>query len=285
VRACGDHVVLVLGSEAEAESWEVDGERSLASIVGVRAELAAGDLRGLYLAWLLWVQAEELVGDELEPPVPAAGLGELSGSLRALADFLRLDADLVGVAAEASAPLDRDERPEAELAGWIAALPAAAKNALLLQVVWGHGAQVRVELMRRFRGLGKAAGDGRRTAGELLDAAEVRRVERERVAESRRVQEREGRKRAAVIARERRLEELASRQERAWLEVNTMIDTRKPGEYDAAVLLLKDLQALAAREGSGDVFGKHLLELRRQHLRKPSLIERFDQAGLRPAQF
>ncbi|MCW2938061.1 MAG: hypothetical protein JWN00_1046 [Actinomycetia bacterium] len=196
---------------------------------------------------------------------------------------LRLDADLIGVAAEASAPLDRDERPEAELAGWIAALPSAEKNALLLQVVRGHGAQVRAELMRRFRGPGKAAGDGRRTAGELLDAAEARRVERERLAEKRRVQEREEQERAAAIAREKRLDELASQQERAWLEVNTMIDTRKPGEYDAAVLLLKDLQALATREGSGDVFGKRLVELRRQHLRKPSLIERFDRAGLTPA--
>jgi hypothetical protein len=108
-------------------------------------------------------------------------------------------------------------------------------------------------------------------------------VERERLAEKRRVQEREEQERAAAIAREKRLDELASQQERAWLEVNTMIDTRKPGEYDAAVLLLKDLQALATREGSGDVFGKRLVELRRQHLRKPSLIERFDRAGLTPA--
>src|SRR5437879_1446501 len=52
VRVRADHLVLDLGSEADEESWEEDAERSLASIVGVRAELAAGDLRGLYLAWL-----------------------------------------------------------------------------------------------------------------------------------------------------------------------------------------------------------------------------------------
>jgi hypothetical protein len=41
---------------------------------------------------------------ELEPPVPA-GLGALTAPQRALADFLRLDADLLTIAAQASPPL------------------------------------------------------------------------------------------------------------------------------------------------------------------------------------
>jgi hypothetical protein len=86
-----------------------------------------------------------------------------------------------------------------------------------------------------------------------------------------------------VIAREQRLDGLAPQREEAWKEVSAMIDTKKPGEYDAAVVLLKDLQALAAREGPGAEFGKRFLELRGHHLRKPSLIERFDRAGLTPA--
>lgn len=47
------------------------------SIVPARAELAAGDTRLVYLAWLLCMQGREL-DDEVEPPV-APGLGELSG--------------------------------------------------------------------------------------------------------------------------------------------------------------------------------------------------------------
>ena len=42
--------------------------------------------------------------DALEPPVPA-GLGLLTASQRALADFLRLDADLLTIAAQVSRPL------------------------------------------------------------------------------------------------------------------------------------------------------------------------------------
>jgi hypothetical protein len=47
-----DYVILDLTSEDEAGKWVEDAEESLSAIVGVRSELAAGDLRPLYLAWL-----------------------------------------------------------------------------------------------------------------------------------------------------------------------------------------------------------------------------------------
>jgi len=46
------YVILDLTSEDEAGEWVEDAEESLSAIVGVRSELAAGDLRPLYLAWL-----------------------------------------------------------------------------------------------------------------------------------------------------------------------------------------------------------------------------------------
>jgi len=54
--ATGTHVILDLSSEDEEgdECW--DGEGRLAPVVPARAELAAGDRRLLYLAWLLCVQ-------------------------------------------------------------------------------------------------------------------------------------------------------------------------------------------------------------------------------------
>src|SRR5581483_10793170 len=93
--ATDEHVILDLSSENDGgddEWWE--DESALAAIVPVRAELAAGDQRLLYLAWLLCVQNEELDEEEVEPPVPP-GLGNLSGPLRSLADFLRLDEALL----------------------------------------------------------------------------------------------------------------------------------------------------------------------------------------------
>lgn len=44
--------------------------------------------------------------------------------------------------------------------------------------------------------------------------------------------------------------------------------------------LLRDLQALAERQEDPAGFMKRFGELRAQHQRKPSLLDRFDQAGL-----
>lgn len=107
-----DHLILDFVSEDEEADLDDDGEEWLAAIVGVRTELATGDLRPLYLAWLAaigaWERDEDAFDDdfedELEPPVPA-GLGALSASQEVLADFLRLDPDLLATAAANSGPL------------------------------------------------------------------------------------------------------------------------------------------------------------------------------------
>jgi uncharacterized Zn finger protein len=62
--------------------------------------------------------------------------------------------------------------------------------------------------------------------------------------------------------------------------VSVLIDTKKPHEYDQAVAILKDLRALGEREGGTAAFIECFRQLREQHLRKPSLLQRFDKAGL-----
>lgn len=59
-----------------------------------------------------------------------------------------------------------------------------------------------------------------------------------------------------------------------------LIETKTQRDYDTAVTLLCDLRALAGRNGSLEVFTERIDDLRRQHQRKPSLMERFDAAGL-----
>ena len=118
-------------------------------MVAARSELLGGDHRLLYLAWLMGIQWDHVDDEDTEPPVPA-GLADLSGALRAIADFLEIDEDLIAVAAEASPPLK--EEPAAGLADWIATLPAAEKDKLLTMVADGEGPQVQAILLRRFRG-------------------------------------------------------------------------------------------------------------------------------------
>ncbi|MEU7913108.1 hypothetical protein [Microbispora bryophytorum] len=100
---------------------------------------------------------------------------------------------------------------------------------------------------------------------ELLDAAAERRAERERRAAALRAEEETRRERERPAARER---------------VDLMIGTRKPGEYDAAVELLVDLRTAAERVARLEEFTRRLTSLRREHSRKPSLMDRLDRAGL-----
>ncbi len=82
-----------LSEDGEGED-SVESEFLLASIISVRSELARGDLRVLYLGWLLCAQSGELEPVDLSPPVPP-GLAKLSASLTSLAEFLRIDRTLI----------------------------------------------------------------------------------------------------------------------------------------------------------------------------------------------
>lgn len=285
VWAEGDHVILDLVSQDESGDWEESGEERLASIIPARADLVSGDLRLLYLAWLLGVQGGEFEDDVVEPPVPS-GLRTLTASLHSLADFLRIDDDLFAVAAAASERSAPDDTSQQDLARWIELLPVAEKNVLLLRLAHGDDAHLRMELLRRFREQHRnpsKAAPGSRTVGELLEAAHIHRADREALAAAQREQERTRRERAAAIAREKHLDELAADEEHAWQRVSVSLDTKKPTEYDKAVELLVDLRALAERRNQRDAFDRRFAQLRQQHLKKPSLLQRFDRARLTPA--
>jgi hypothetical protein len=191
VSATRDHVILDLTSEDESGYEEEDLQGSLSAIVEARSELAAGDLRPLYLAWLsaygTWERDEEAFDDEdaevVEPPVPA-GLGSLTAPQCALAHFLRIDADLLGVAAETSAALPEARQDPHALAAHVAGLPASEKDRLLGLVAADQATRARTELLRGFRG---QPGDdsnsrSRRTVAELLDTAWEQRQQREQKA-------------------------------------------------------------------------------------------------------
>ncbi len=289
VSATRDYVILDLTSEDEAGEWVEDAEESLSAIVGVRSELAAGDLRPLYLAWLsgygAWERDEDAFGEEdeeeVEPPVPA-GLESLTAPQRALADFLRLDSGLLEVAAEASPRLPAVTGDARALARHIAKLPARDKDRLLLLVAEDQAARARMELLRGFRpDPDDQCGSGpRRTVAQLLDTAAERRLRREQRAAAMAATQQLLREQERAVARQRRLDEVAQDPETVWADAERLITTRLPAHYDAAVTLLRDLHELAQREDQGEAFARRFAALREAHLRKPSLIARFDRAGL-----
>ena len=102
MRVKNGNVLFSFLSEDEEGEDSVESEGLLASIISVRSELARGDLRALYVGWLLCAQSGELEPIDLSPPVPP-GLAKLSGSLTSLVEFLRIDRTLIRVAAERAA--------------------------------------------------------------------------------------------------------------------------------------------------------------------------------------
>ena len=160
--------------------WE-EGEGYMPSLISVRAELMRGDYRALYLGWLASIQyrdpddEEEGEEGEHEPPVPP-GLAKLSAPLRALADFLRIDDELIEVAAKGSAGKAPAEPSREELARWVKKLPTTVKDDSLLRFLSEEGDLIlRAELLRQFReatlpGTKTKPAAGRRRVAELLAA-------------------------------------------------------------------------------------------------------------------
>jgi len=179
VRKAGSYVIVGFENESEQDDWD-DGTGWMGSLMSLRSELLCGDLRCLYLGWLLCAQCGEFAEEELEPPVPA-GLGEQSAPLHSLIEFLGIDEDLVEVAALASAQLNAGSiQKEKELDAWIRSLPENEKNDLLVTAASKSGHRWRNELLRRFRQQNEPRNSResrqvqRRTARDLLAAAHDR---------------------------------------------------------------------------------------------------------------
>jgi hypothetical protein len=280
--------ILGFVSEDEDGDWEDTGEGSLASLIPLRADILAGDLRCLYLGWLLCAQSGELDDEELEPTLPPGcpSLRELSASLEAFADFLRIDPDLIAVAAEGLPDAAASQPTRDDLSAWVRTLPAAEKDGLLLRLVEGEGASLRWELLKRFREERSPAESAarqnvrRRTVAQLMDLRDAREKER-----TRREAEEKARRAARLAeqqaqARAKHLDGLVGREAQLWTQAEALIRTKQPKKYDEAAALLTDLRDLAARQGTPADFRSRLAELRGRHSQKPSLLRRLRQAGI-----
>ncbi|MDR3676909.1 MAG: hypothetical protein P4N24_15570 [Acidobacteriota bacterium] len=284
VRKAGGHLIIGFETQLEQQDDWDDGSGWMGSLLSLRSDLLRGDLRCLYLGWLLGVQAEEFDEDELEPPVPA-GLGELSAPLHALMEFLGIDEDLVEVAASASAPRSADPDRK-ELAEWIQGLPAKEKDDLLATAALQSGEGWRIELLRRFeqqvaqQTSHTTAANPRRTVRELLAAAQARTEEKTRRLEAKRTAEAAREKAKAAAKRASYLDQLEKCEGETWERIAAHIQKRQPGEYDKAVSLLIDLHDLAIRKQRAAEFQSALEELRLAHAAKESFLRRLAKADL-----
>ncbi len=279
---CGK-VILTLRSEEEPGGEWVHGEGILSSLLPLRADLAEGDLRTLYIGWLLNAQSQELAEKDAEPPVPP-NLGEASDPLSELVEFLRIDRDLLAVAAKASPQKQARPAPRAEMTAWIGELAAKEKDGLLVRVMAGEEGALGAELRSRFTRTRVVSHPvprvPPRTVGELLAAAQSFREQRRGQEARHAVEERARQDHLAAIARQKHLDGMADHEPELWAKVEELIATKLPKSYDLAVQHLVDLRDLATRKGEGDDFSQQLAVLRTAQARKPTLIGRLRDKGL-----
>ncbi|HEX2890013.1 hypothetical protein [Vineibacter terrae] len=271
--------------EEDLDPFLEDEAEIAQSMIALRDSILRGDLRLLYLGWLIAVLDGHVDDGRPEPPCPA-GLGTLSGPLKALADFFMLDQDLVAAAAEGSTDdmPDQVEPSTAELSAFIETLPDRDKTVFLRRAVLEGDSHVRIDIVRRWA----QAADGlttvatpadrpQRRARDLLAGAQAqaqRRAQREAAMEAQRQEK-------ARRALAKRLDALALRVEAAWQDVEAHIGTKQPEAYDQAVALLQDLRQLADRDGDRVAFDRHLKDLLNRHLGKTSFQNRLHEAGLK----
>ncbi len=279
----GDYLIFDFTSETEDYDWE-EGEGYLLPLISLRSDLIRGDYRCLYLAWLFCAQVDEIEEDEEEPPVPAS-LGNLNASLESFAGFMRLDKDLIQVAAENSVADQKSVQNNQKLKNWIGGLPNSEKDTIIFGLINDNDPHIGNVLLQRFQKAQLIKGAKNiekmpRAVIKLLQKAEAYTKEKKRHVAEQKAKERAREEKEAVTARKKYLNGLAGRENEIWKKVNPLILTKKPKDYDEAVRLLIDLKDLAKKNNTTSLFKSKLMLIRENHSRKSSLINRIDSACL-----
>ncbi len=282
-RQRGDHLVLSFRSEDEEGGGWAEGEGWLASLMPIRAALMRGDHRALYLGWLLAAQAKEVDDNALEPAVPP-GLGELDGPLARLAEFLRIDTDLIAAAAKANITAPATSLSRVEMASWISKLPGEERDKLLAHLIADDDPHLVVDLQQRAlgaaRGNATRASGPRRTAAELLERARGLGDARRQKEDAERARQKAKQEREAAKRRKAHLESLRGEETTLWSKVYELIDTRQAKGYDEAVSFLCDLRDLAKMQQDAEAFRVRMTALHEGNTRRTALVKRFRKARL-----
>jgi hypothetical protein len=251
----------------------------IARLAPLREELLRGDLRSLYIGWLRGVTTEE-TDEDVQEPLALGGLGELTAGQQALAEFLKVDADLLAGTGIGSLKLQSEEVDEAKLNAWLDELPRDEVREYLRQMLAGQGAQAERVLRRRhaeWRSKSAPQEQGvRRTVGDLFRQAEqARSLRLVEEAKARRQAEAERKKR-----RETWLATLARDFPKAWKAAHGEANKGHAHAYDAACGQLVDLRDAYSLHASAAAFQKEFLRFMTEHRRRRALVERLVKAGL-----
>ncbi|RJP37135.1 MAG: hypothetical protein C4548_14860 [Desulfobacteraceae bacterium] len=275
---------IITWSMEESENYDrfgmEDGRGWMARLAPVRDELLRGDLRSLYIGWLPAVTGEMMDDDEMEP-LCVSGLGNLTASQKALAEFLEVDPDLLAGAGMGSPAAQETEVSRREMEKWINALPREEVNSILKQLLEGKGQQAERSIRSRFaswrRGLQTGDTDApRRTVGELRRNAEKARLIRLE-------KQKRDRKQREIKHREKRkayLKNLSDDFPKAWALLKEPVERGSGRGYDEACRILVDIAEAYDLFATKKQFQQEFKKFMASHLRRKALIQRLVKAGI-----
>lgn len=276
---------------------EDEGPETIEALLPLREMLLQGDLAPLYVGWLGGLafavnsgggededdrgtfsrdededdydedDEAEVDADahpEREPPVPA-GLQAPEPALTALTEFLGIPDSLMLAAAEASPEKTAQAPSEKDFARWLSGVSAKQQASWLTRLAFAQETGVGAEVIRAFRETlpqGTSVARGSRSGAQLIAKAnEVEESKRQKAAQAK------ARKKAALAReKETRREAVAADPERAWKQIDTLVETRQEASYDQAVEALVMLRELAQQSGAMDDFKRRLKDVRRRHV-------------------
>jgi len=261
---------------------EEDGSGWMRRLVPLRDELLRGDLRPLYLGWLVGASVGELREAALEPEVPP-GLSEPSPPQQALVEFLEIDPDMLAAAMAGSARVSQADVAETDRRdAWLGEWSRDEMVAVLKLIAQGQGHEAERRVRSGYAAWMKAQRSSdaprarRRSVAELRELAQSFsgvRVERE--AKARAKQEAENfRKREAHLRR------VMADADKHWEAINAQAQRGSASGYMQAVRALTDLAEAYELTSSRKEFERALRRFLVRHATRGALLRRLTEAGL-----
>jgi hypothetical protein len=117
---------------------------------------------------------------------------------------------------------------------------------------------------------------GSRSGAQLIQKANAFEA-----AKRQKTEQAKARKKAALAReKEKRREAVAADPEKAWKQVDTLVETRQEASYDQAVEVLVMLRELAQQDGAMDDFKRRLKEVRQRHVARTKFHQKMAEQKL-----
>ena len=245
-------------------------EEMVERLMGLRAEIMAGDLRPLYLAHLAAARDQNHNPDTKEAPVPA-GLKSLSKSQQALAEFYDISPSLIAAAAQGAPPLpDRPQR-EHDFAHWIGRQKVADKDRWLATWMADPHSSARRELMQAYQSDNQEPCWPTIELGRMISDLETAAEKIEQEAEL---------KKAAARARTKRLQQMAANPLPTLRETEKLVEERTGHAYARIAQHLAELREALANSPQASLAEDHARKLKQKHPTLKLLSSELKKKGL-----